>query len=106
MQDCIRAVKLVAFVSVLLLQPSPAHSIAPPAGTPSGASASSVHYVSPSGSDSGDGSELHPWASIQHADLLVRPGDTVVVGDGTYRGDITLASSGTAQHRIVYKAKN
>jgi len=65
-----------------------------------------MHYVSVAGSDANDGSEFHPWATIQHADTFVRPGDTIVVGDGTYRGDITLASSGTAEHPIVYKAKH
>jgi hypothetical protein len=65
-----------------------------------------IHYVSPTGSDSGDGSSTHPWATIQHADRFVRPGDTVMVQNGTYRGDIILASSGMAGQRILYKAQN
>ena len=65
-----------------------------------------LRYVSPTGSDTGDGSYNHPWATIQHADKVVRPGDTVLVLDGTYKGDVTLNASGTAEHRITYKARN
>jgi hypothetical protein len=65
-----------------------------------------VRYVSPTGNDTDDGSYNHPWATIQHADKLVRPGDTVLVRDGTYRGNVTLNSSGIAEHRITYKAQN
>jgi len=71
-------------------------------GGPSG----TVRYVSPTGSDTGDGSSSRPWATIQHADTVVRPGDTVTVLDGTYKGDVTLTSGGTAGHPITYKAKN
>jgi hypothetical protein len=69
-------------------------------------SSSILRYVSPTGSDAGDGSYNHPWATIQRADKVVKPGDTVLVLDGTYKGDITLNSSGTAEHRIAYKAQN
>jgi hypothetical protein len=71
-----------------------------------GGSPSILHYVSSTGSDTGDGSYNHPWASIQHADKVVMPGDTVLVLDGTYMGDVTLNSSGTSEHRITYKAQN
>ncbi len=65
-----------------------------------------MHYVSPTGSDNGDGSFSHPWATIQHADRLVQPGDTVVVMNGTYSGDILLRSSGTADRPITYVAQD
>jgi hypothetical protein len=71
-----------------------------------GVPSSMLLYVSPTGSDTGDGSVNRPWATIQHADKAVRPGDTVMVLDGIYKGDITLNSSGTAEHRITYKAQN
>jgi hypothetical protein len=83
-------------------QPSHASSTLPG----SGGSSSISRYVSPIGNDTGDGSYNHPWATIQHAGKVVRPGDTVFVLDGTYKGDITLNSSGTAEHRITYKAQN
>jgi Chondroitinase B len=66
----------------------------------------SVHYVSTAGSDSDDGSAAHPFATIQHADTVSRPGDAVIVLDGTYKGDIIIASSGTSRHPITYKAQN
>ena len=65
-----------------------------------------VHYVSPAGSDTSNGSATHPWATIQHADRVVKPGDTVVVLNGTYSGDILLRSSGTAGSPITYVAQN
>ena len=71
-----------------------------------GVSSSILRYVSPTGNDTGDGSYNQPWATLQHADKLVRPGDTVVVLDGIYRGDVTLNSSGTAEHHIIYRAQN
>jgi hypothetical protein len=69
-------------------------------------SPSNVHYVGLSGSDSNIGSLSHPWATIQHADSLAKPGDTVIVLDGIYRGDIALTSSGTTEQPIVYRAQN
>jgi len=65
-----------------------------------------VHYVSITGSDNDRGDINHPWLTIQHADSLARPGDTVIVFDGIYRGDISLASSGTFDKPIRYEAQN
>jgi parallel beta-helix repeat protein len=70
------------------------------------ASSRAVRYVSSTGSDSGDGSSAHPWATIQRADRFVRPGDTVLIRDGIYNGDTTLASSGIAGKPITYQAQN
>ena len=72
----------------------------------SGGLHAAVHYVSPAGSDSGDGSATHPWATIQRADRAVQPGDTVVVANGTYSGDILLRSSGTDGSPITYVAQD
>jgi hypothetical protein len=65
-----------------------------------------VRYVSPTGSDTGDGSRAHPWATIGHADSVVVPGATVVVLDGKYVGDITLASNGSSRRPITYLAEH
>jgi hypothetical protein len=59
-------------------------------------------YVSASGSDSNDGSQPHPWATIQHAALAVAPGATVHVAAGTYAGPIRTTVSGTATARIRF----
>jgi len=71
-----------------------------------GRSPSNVHYVSVDGSDSGTGSLSSPWATIQHADGIAKPGDTVIVLDGIYRGDVSLASSGMSERPIIYRAQN
>jgi hypothetical protein len=66
----------------------------------------STYYVSPTGSDSNNGTQSYPFATIQHADSVVAPGDTVVVLDGTYQGNITLTANGTSGSPIIYKAQN
>src|SRR4029077_1832518 len=67
---------------------------------------SAVRYVSPAGKDTNDGSAKHPWATFQRADIAAGPGDTVIVMDGTYHGDVTLAASGTRGHPITYMAQH
>ncbi len=115
MQDHAKSIRLMAlglsalFVGWSTGQPIRAsqHARASlPGAVTGGGPSSTVHYVSPTGSDTGDGSSSRPWATLQYADTVVRPGDTVTVLDGTFRGDITLTSSGTPEHPIIYKAKN
>jgi hypothetical protein len=60
-----------------------------------------THYVSTTGNDANDGSAARPWATIQHSDTAAEAGDTVIVADGTYRGDLVLKKSG-----ITYRAEN
>jgi hypothetical protein len=48
-----------------------------------GAGATELH-VAPRGSDSADGSALHPWAGVQRALDAAQPGDEVVIHAGTY----------------------
>jgi len=59
-------------------------------------------YVAPGGSDSADGSALHPWATIQKAANMVAPGDTVHVAPGIYTGNITTSTAGTASAPITF----
>lgn len=115
MQDHASALRLVAAGLIALFtgwstgQPSRASRHAktsPPSAVTGGERSRTVYYVSPTGSDTGNGSSSHPWATLQHADTVVRPGDIVTVLDGTYRGDVTLTSSGTAEYPITYKAQN
>jgi hypothetical protein len=65
-----------------------------------------TYYVGPNGSDSAIGNETSPFATIHHANTVVKPGDTVIVLDGTYKGDITATSSGTPGHPITYVAQH
>ncbi|HYX09991.1 MAG TPA: T9SS type A sorting domain-containing protein [Bacteroidales bacterium] len=63
-----------------------------------------TYYVSPSGSDSGDGSAESPFATISKAATIVIPGDTILVNGGSYfEKNIIPASSGTENAMIVFK---
>jgi hypothetical protein len=84
----------------------PAEQMLRPAAVTDEASPGNVYYVAVNGSDSNTGSASHPWATIKYADSVVRPGDTVIVRDGIYRGDVALTSSGMSEQPIVYKAQN
>jgi nitrous oxidase accessory protein NosD len=44
------------------------------------------YFVSPTGSDAGDGSALHPWRSIAKATRTAPAGSVIVVSAGTYGG--------------------
>jgi parallel beta-helix repeat protein len=65
----------------------------------------STFYVAMTGQDSApnDGSQAHPWATIQHAADAVHPGDTVIVQAGTYAG-FDVNQGGTASQRITFMA--
>jgi Protein of unknown function (DUF1565) len=59
-------------------------------------------YVSPDGSDTNDGSQAHPFATIQKAVNSVTPGMTVHVLPGVYTQPVTITTSGTADARIMF----
>ncbi|MBI2506193.1 MAG: right-handed parallel beta-helix repeat-containing protein [Candidatus Latescibacteria bacterium] len=62
-----------------------------------------AYHVSPTGSDSADGSAAHPWATPKRAAQAAQAGDTVHVAPGTYlSGEIVLRTSGTADARIHF----
>ncbi|GAA4983060.1 right-handed parallel beta-helix repeat-containing protein [Actinopolymorpha pittospori] len=97
--------------ATLAAAPTPASADEPNRGPAS--------YVAPWGNDDANGSPNHPWATIAHAQEMVRPGDTVYLRGGTYaftdavdecasRTDsidvIALTKSGTAQRPIRYAA--
>jgi parallel beta-helix repeat protein len=73
-------------------------SFSSPAPPPSGTN----YYVSPNGTDSNDGSQAHPWLTIQHAANVAQAGAKVHVAPGTYSGAITTSTSGTATARIRF----
>ncbi len=65
-------------------------------------------HVAPDGKPNGDGSQARPWdlaTALAGKDRL-RPGDTVWLGGGTYRGAFRKSEnpSGTAGRPIVYRA--
>lgn len=64
-----------------------------------------TYYVAVTGSDtSGDGSQAHPWATIQHAATQVSAGDTVLINPGSYSGGIHVEAGGTAAEPVIYQA--
>ena len=63
------------------------------------ASGSTLH-VAPEGSDAADGSARHPWATIQHAAVLVHAADTVDVVPGQYPQIVLTRASWTGAARI------
>ena len=82
-----------------------------------------TYYVSTTGSDGNSGTQTSPLATIQRGVNLAKPGDTVLVENGTYGpnghytcGDIcsqngyaapvTFSSSGTASAPITVAAQN
>jgi hypothetical protein len=66
---------------------------------PAGGKAS---YVSASGSDTNDGTQTHPFATIQHAADVATPGTTVHVLPGTYTQPVKVENDGTASARITF----
>jgi len=60
-------------------------------------------YVAPGGSDDGDGSVKKPYATLNKAVAVVRPGQTIALRGGTYRPaePVTISTNGTAAKRIT-----
>jgi Protein of unknown function (DUF1565) len=80
---------------------SAAVTVSPVSAPPPPTSSGPALYVSPSGSDSNDGSSAHPFATINKAANAATPGMTVHVAPGTYQA-VTTSNSGTASQRIRY----
>jgi hypothetical protein len=73
------------------------------------AASAATYYVSPMGNDNNDGSMNTPFQTIQKAANVVNPGDTVIVGNGTYTGGSTLVTinrSGSSGSPITFKSEN
>ncbi|MER7794753.1 sigma-70 family RNA polymerase sigma factor [Streptomyces sp. NPDC097640] len=60
-------------------------------------------YVAPTGSDSGDGTRRHPYATLNKAVSAVRPGGIIALRGGIYRPTepVTITTNGTAADRIT-----
>jgi hypothetical protein len=82
------------FLTLVTSVPSSATNAKPATGP--------TFYVSLDGSDSNDGSQAHPWATISHADSKATPGSTIHIGEGVYVGSISINASGTSNARIRY----
>jgi hypothetical protein len=52
-----------------------------------------------------DGSQAHPFATLQQAASVVTPGTPVHVLPGIYTDPVTLTSDGIAQARIIFRSE-
>lgn len=50
----------------------------------------STYYLAPGGSDTAAGTEFAPWKSLQYATTRIIAGDTLVLRQGTYAGNVTI----------------
>ena len=66
-------------------------------------SASTI-YVSVEGCDTGDGSVDSPLRTLARAAAVAQPGDTVLIGEGTYRETLRPARSGKPGAPITFQA--
>ena len=77
-----------------------------------GEAAGATYYVSPTGSDSSNGSAGAPFKTIQKAANIVNPGDTVIVKDGVYSDTdndgriVNITRGGTSSAWITFSAEN
>ncbi|MBS7455505.1 DUF1565 domain-containing protein, partial [Microvirga sp. 3-52] len=57
-----------------------------------------IYYVSTTGSNSSAGTSASPFATLQHAHSLAKPGDTIYLRGGVYKlsTGIQLTNDGTA----------
>jgi hypothetical protein len=70
-------------------------------------SSAAEFYVRPDGSPQGDGSREAPWdlATALSQPEAVQPGDTIWLGEGTYRGGYTSQLTGTVDAPIVVRGQ-
>jgi hypothetical protein len=61
-----------------------------------------TYYVSPTGRDSSNGSQAHPFATIQKAADDATPGTIIYVAPGNYPHSIISGVSGTVTARITF----
>ena len=63
-----------------------------------------TYVVAPTGSDTGPGTTLSPWLTLQHAANSTAPGDTVEIQPGTYSG-FDMRTSGVFGAPIRFNAQ-
>lgn len=72
-------------------------------------------FVSPTGSDANNGTESHPFATINKAASVVNPGDVVIVENGIWQDThaalgspsiVEVGRGGTAAQMVTFRARN
>ncbi len=86
--------------------PNPPPTDPPPTPNPPPGPVTGDYYVAPSGSDGNSGTSAAPFRTIGKAASVVKPGQTVVLRDGTYPEAVNLSRSGTASGWITFAAEN
>lgn len=61
-------------------------------------------FVSPDGNDANPGSAARPFKTIGQASRILHPGDSCVIGGGTYR-ETVVPPSGSASAPVIYRAR-
>ena len=69
----------------------------------SGAAFAAELYVSPAGNDKNSGSSGSPFATIGKAAQRAKPGDTVKIGPGIYREQITFTKGGKTGSPVTFE---
>ena len=83
-------------ISITTLTPLAAHA--------AGATTYYVESASAYCEDQGAGTAAEPFCTLQQAAAVATtPGDTVLIGPGTYSGEIEITASGTAADPITYE---
>ena len=63
-----------------------------------------IYYVSQKNETPGSGSKNNPFRTISQAAQIAMPGDTVIIGAGTYREWVNPKNGGTGNNnRIIYR---
>ena len=65
-----------------------------------------TYYVATNGSNGNNGSISSPWGRFDHAMTVLRPGDTLIIKDGTYYQSLDIQISGTLGNPITFRAEN
>ena len=65
-----------------------------------------TYYVSTGGNDSNNGSSGAPWRTVQKAATTLGAGDTANIAAGSYTGNVTFNSSGSAGSPITFVGSN
>jgi hypothetical protein len=87
--------------------PPPDPTPSPPSPTPKPPGDPQTYYLSPSGTDNNSGkSEQTPWATFEHAWNYIKPGDTLILLDGTYYQSISPVVDGQLGSPITIQAMN
>ncbi|MBI3180635.1 MAG: hypothetical protein HYZ28_00580 [Myxococcales bacterium] len=64
------------------------------------------YHVSTGGSDGNDGSLSAPWATFARAMSALRPGDVLLIEDGTYLQTLDVTISGSQGNPVTIRARN